>query len=31
VVAKIELPGLRRQIEERLVGQLQDDTLRELL
>ena len=31
VVAKIELPGLRRQIEERLVGQLQDDALRELL
>ena len=31
VVAKIELPGLRRQIEERLAGQLQDDTLRELL
>lgn len=31
VVAKIELPELRRQIEERLVGQLQDDGLRELL
>jgi Fe-S cluster assembly protein SufD len=31
VVAKIEPPGLRRQIEERLVGQLHDDSLRELL
>lgn len=31
VIAKIESPVLRRQIEESLVGQLQDDTLRELL
>jgi len=31
VVAKVELPELRHQIEERLVGQLQDDGLRELL
>jgi Fe-S cluster assembly protein SufD len=31
VVAKIELPALRRQLEARLAGQLRDDALRELL
>jgi Fe-S cluster assembly protein SufD len=31
VLAKIELPELRHQIEERLVGQLHDDALQELL
>jgi Fe-S cluster assembly protein SufD len=31
VIAQITLPALRRQIEERLAGQLRDDTLRELL
>jgi Fe-S cluster assembly protein SufD len=31
VIAHITLPELRRQIEERLVGQLRDDALRELL
>jgi len=31
VITKIELPALRRQIEESLVGQLQDEALRELL
>jgi Fe-S cluster assembly protein SufD len=31
VIAQIELPGLRRQIEERLAAQLGDDTVRALL
>jgi Fe-S cluster assembly protein SufD len=31
VIAKIELPELRRQIEARLAGQLRDDALQELL
>ncbi|HEY6822900.1 MAG TPA: Fe-S cluster assembly protein SufD [Steroidobacteraceae bacterium] len=31
VIAKIELPPLRRQVEERLAGQLRDEALRELL
>ena len=31
VIAKIEVPALRRQVEEHLAGQLQDESLRELL
>jgi Fe-S cluster assembly protein SufD len=31
VISQIALPPLRRQVEERLAGQLRDDTLRELL
>jgi Fe-S cluster assembly scaffold protein SufB len=31
VIAQITLPPLRRQIEERLAGQLRDEALRELL
>jgi len=31
VIAQVALPPLRRQIEERLVGRLGDDNLRELL
>jgi Fe-S cluster assembly scaffold protein SufB len=31
VLAKIELPELRHQIEERLIGELHDDALQELL
>jgi hypothetical protein len=31
VISQIALQPLRRQVEERLAGQLRDDTLRELL